>query len=422
MVNPRTLEVRNFDERHGLKLDATLDGFSVLPNGEVCAGTKRGFIRFHPDTVLRKKPPLQAMIIHFRLEGQNLQTNWPSGIELKPKQNIFSITYAAPNYTLPEETRFSYYLQGYDQNWSPPTQNQIATYSNMPPGHYKFCLKVRNKDGIWSTHITTFPIVIQPPFWRTPWFMVLLSGLIAGIIYAAYRLRAWQIRKEERMKAEFNKRLAEVEMAALRSQMNPHFLFNCLNSINRFIQRNEPDAASVYLTKFSRLIRLVLDNSRSNLVTLRDEMEALRLYMELESMRFVDRFKYKILIAPTLDTTAVEVPPMIIQPYVENAIWHGLMHKECKVGEECYLEVRVFIADKALVVEVEDNGIGREAARALKSKSATAHKSHGMTVTAERIQMINQIYQTEASIEIEDLLTPEGKPAGTRVKMTLPME
>jgi LytS/YehU family sensor histidine kinase len=144
--------------------------------------------------------------------------------------------------------------------------------------------------------------------------------------------------------------------------------------------------------------------------------------MELESMRFVDRFKYKILIAPTLDTTAVEVPPMIIQPYVENAIWHGLMHKECKVGEECYLEVRVFIADKALVVEVEDNGIGREAARALKSKSATAHKSHGMTVTAERIQMINQIYQTEASIEIEDLLTPEGKPAGTRVKMTLPME
>ncbi|WP_421800237.1 histidine kinase [Haliscomenobacter sp.] len=427
MVDPRTLEVRNFDERHGLKMDATLDAFSLLPNGVVCSGTKRGFIYFHPDSVLRKIPTLSPIITDFKLEGRTWKEagqigNWQEKIVLKPNQNIFSIAFAAPSYTLPENTYFSYYLENLDKTWSEPVQNKVATFSNLPPGKYKFCLKARNSDGIWSKHITTLDIVIKPPFWRTPWFIALINLAIGGLIYAAYRLRTWQIRKEERMKAEFNKRLAEVEMAALRSQMNPHFLFNCLNSINRFIQRNEPDAASAYLTKFSRLIRLVLDNSRSNLVTLRDELEALRLYMELESMRFVNRFTYHVQVSPAIDPTCLEIPPMIIQPYVENAIWHGLMHKEAKPGEECHLAVRVFQEDNALVVEVEDNGVGRAAARAFKSKSATAQKSHGMEVTAERIQMINQIYQTEASILIEDLVTPEGKAAGTKVRLTLPLE
>ncbi|HOY19705.1 MAG TPA: histidine kinase [Haliscomenobacter sp.] len=427
MVDPRTLEVRNFDERHGLKLDATLDAFSVLPSGEVCSGTKRGFIIFHPDSVLQYGSALKPIITNFRLEGRTWKEagqvgNWREKIVLKPSQNIFSIEYAAPNFTLSEDTRFSYYLEGLDKTWSEPQQNKEVTFTSVPPGTYKFCLKARNKDGIWSKQITTLDIVIKPPFWQTPWFIALINLIIGGLIYGAYRLRTWQIRKEERMKAEFNKRLAEVEMAALRSQMNPHFLFNCLNSINRFIQRNEPDTASAYLTKFSRLIRLVLDNSRSNLVTLRDELEALRLYLELEAMRFVNRFTYHINISPDLDITCLEIPPMIIQPYVENAIWHGLMHKEAKPGEECHLEVRVFPEGNTLVVEVEDNGVGRNMARALKSKSATAQKSHGMAVTAERIQMINQIYQTEASIIIEDLYTPEGKAAGTKVRLTLPLE
>ena len=237
--------------------------------------------------------------------------------------------------------------------------------------------------------------------------------------YGAYRLRVQQIRREEQMKAAFNKKLAEVEIAALRSQMNPHFLFNCLNSINRFIQRNEPDAASGYLTKFSRLIRLVLDNSRSDLVSLRDEMEALRLYIELEAMRFVGRFSYSIDISAELDTSSIEVQPMLVQPYVENAIWHGLMHKE---SDDCQLQVKVFPKDSRLAIVVEDNGIGREMARQLKSKSATLHKSHGMKVTAERIKIINEIYQASATVVIEDLKGAKGEPAGTRVSLFLPLE
>lgn len=423
-VDTRTLAIRNFDERHGLKIDATLDGFSVDSRGAVFAGTKRGFIRFHPDSLPVDRRPPRLALASFKVAGQERMVNgalpdFGAEIRLKPSENFFSIGYVALNFTLPEENTYYYMLEGLDEEWVNAGERREANYTKLPPGSYKFCLKARNKDGIWSSAEKKLSIIVAPPFWRTWWFISLAAALILGVIYGGYRLRTRQIRREEQMKAAFNKKLAEVEMAALRSQMNPHFLFNCLNSINRFIQRNEPDAASAYLTKFSRLIRLVLDNSRSDLVSLRDEMEALRLYVELESMRFVGRFKHKIEIDPGLDTSSIELPPMLVQPYVENAIWHGLMHKE---SGDCQLWVRVFGRNGRLVVEVEDNGIGREMARQLKSKSATLHKSHGMKVTAERISIINEIYEARAEVRIDDLKDAEGKAGGTKVTLSLPLD
>lgn len=423
-MDPQTFSVHNYDERHGLKLDATLDGFWVGRNGELFSGTKRGFIRFHPDSLpVDERPPILALAsfkvggVEYQMEGRNV--NFGDELHLRPSENFFSIQYAALNFTLPKENSYYYMLEGLDEGWVEAGNRRIANYTKVPPGSYRFCLKVRNKDGVWSSAVQTLSIVIAPPFWRTPWFILLLLSSCAGMGYAAYRLRIQQIRREEQMKSAFNKKLAEVEMAALRSQMNPHFLFNCLNSINRFIQRNEPDAASSYLTKFSRLIRLVLDNSRSDQVSLRDELEALRLYIELESMRFVGRFSYALHIAPELDTSSIEVPPMLVQPYVENAIWHGLMHKE---SEDCHLEVRAFPQNGRLSIVVEDNGIGREMAKVLKSKSATLHKSHGMKVTAERIEIINEVYHARATVMIEDLKDEKGNAAGTRVTLFLPLE
>ena len=422
-IDPRTLAIRNYDGRHGLKIDANLDGFSVGLNGELFSGTKRGFIRFHPDSLpTDERPPRLALTafkvggVEYKKEGRHIA--FGDELRLKPSENFFSIQYAALNFTLPEENAYYCKLEGLDKSWIEAGDRRIANYTKVPPGTYRFCLKVKNKDGIWS-QVQSLSIDIAPPFWRRPWFVALLLATFSGMSYGAYRLRIQQIRREEQMKAEFNKKLAEVEMAALRSQMNPHFLFNCLNSINRFIQRNEPDAASGYLTKFSRLIRLVLDNSRSDQVSLRDEMEALRLYIELEAMRFVGRFSYSIDLSPKLDTSSIEVPPMLVQPYVENAIWHGLMHKE---SEDCHLQVKAFPQNGRLAIVVEDNGIGREMARQLKSKSATLHKSHGMKVTAERIEIINQIYQARATVEIEDLKNEQGEAAGTRVSLFLPLE
>ena len=423
-VDPKTLAIRNYDERHGLKIDATLDGFSVGLDGQLFSGTKRGFIRFHPDSLpVDNRPPRLVLTafkvggVDYRKEGRHI--TFGDELRLSPSENFFSVEYAALNFTLPKENTYYYQLEGLDENWIEAGSRRIANYTKVPPGRYRFCLKVKNKDGVWSEEVKSLTIVVAPPFWQAPWFITLLLLAFTGMGYGAYRLRVQQIRREEQMKAAFNKKLAEVEIAALRSQMNPHFLFNCLNSINRFIQRNEPDAASGYLTKFSRLIRLVLDNSRSDLVSLRDEMEALRLYIELEAMRFVGRFSYSIDISAELDTSSIEVQPMLVQPYVENAIWHGLMHKE---SDDCQLQVKVFPKDSRLAIVVEDNGIGREMARQLKSKSATLHKSHGMKVTAERIKIINEIYQASATVVIEDLKGAKGEPAGTRVSLFLPLE
>ena len=222
----------------------------------------------------------------------------------------------------------------------------------------------------------------------------------------------------QQMRANFQKKIIETEMAALRAQMNPHFIFNCLNSINLFILKSEPEIASDYLTKFSRLIRLALDNSRSQLVTLSNEIMAIKLYIEMEDLRFSNKFVYEIIIDDNIDIENTEIPPMLLQPYVENAIWHGLM----QYGGEGKITLHFSYRENQITVIIDDNGIGRSQARRMKSKSATEHKSHGMKVTADRIDMINKIYDTLARVEIIDKTNENGEAFGTTVKIQIPLK
>ena len=220
------------------------------------------------------------------------------------------------------------------------------------------------------------------------------------------------------LETEFEQKLADTEMTALRAQMNPHFIFNCLNSIKLYTLQNDADKASDYLTKFSRLIRLVLENSRSDLVPLQSELEALQLYIELEAMRFKHKVQFRIEVAPDIDQRYLCIPPLLLQPYVENAIWHGLMHKS-EGGT-----VTVVVSqpkDNLLHIEITDDGVGRERAGELKSKSAGKHKSFGMQVTADRIRMINQLYNTQTQARIVDLVDSFGEACGTRVILEIPV-
>ena len=207
-------------------------------------------------------------------------------------------------------------------------------------------------------------------------------------------------------------------MTALRAQMNPHFIFNCLNSIKLYTLDNDADKASDYLTKFSRLIRLVLENSRSERVPLQNELEALQLYIELEAMRFKQKVQFSINVSPEIDQQYLRIPPLLLQPYVENAIWHGLMHKP--EGGTVTVEVSQ-PQDNLLHIEITDDGVGRERAAELKSKSAGKHKSFGMQVTADRIRMINQLYNIQTQARIVDLVDSEGEPCGTRVILEIPV-
>jgi uncharacterized membrane protein YciS (DUF1049 family) len=248
----------------------------------------------------------------------------------------------------------------------------------------------------------------------------LIFSLIAGIFYLNYKrkqkenlLLTNEIKLQE---SEFQSKLAETEMTALRAQMNPHFIFNCLNSIKLFTLQNNADAASNYLTKFSKLIRLVLENSRSEKVTLENELTMLQLYMEMEAMRFNEKLQFKINIDEEIDAHFIQIPPLLLQPYIENAIWHGLMHKE--EGGTVLLDLTMK-NDNMLQVTITDDGIGRTAAAALKSKSATKNKSFGLKMTSERIELINQLYKSETQVRIEDLVDDKGEAAGTKVVINI---
>jgi anti-sigma regulatory factor (Ser/Thr protein kinase) len=256
---------------------------------------------------------------------------------------------------------------------------------------------------------------------------ILIAGIIVLLLIAAIIFRNITLRRRnEKMrlqhelkvqKLESEKQLSELEMQALRAQMNPHFIFNSLNAINRFILQKNSAQASEYLTKFSRLMRLILQNSQASLISLESELEALELYLSLEVLRFDYHFSYKVLIADDVDASELKVPPLIIQPYVENAIWHGLMHKE----EKGQLDIEVSQEDNFLCVKVIDNGIGRKKAAEVASKSATRHKSMGLKITADRIAMMRHENSNESVIKINDLVDPDGSAAGTEVIIKIPI-
>lgn len=246
--------------------------------------------------------------------------------------------------------------------------------------------------------------------------LITIASLCANKIV---RARAEQEKqKTQMMLMETEQKMTEVEMQALRAQMNPHFIFNCLNSINRYIVKSDQATASLYLTRFARLIRLILDNSNSKNVILSHELEALKLYIEMEALRFDKKFDYSIDVDKTVNPDNVEVPPLIIQPYVENAIWHGLLHKEMP---GCLCISVSMPEENMLECIIEDNGVGRQKAKDLKSKSATTRKSLGMKLTEDRLTLLNRYAELNATIDIIDLSNGNGEATGTKVILKIPV-
>ncbi len=216
--------------------------------------------------------------------------------------------------------------------------------------------------------------------------------------------------QERKLKADFDRQIAEVKLEALRSQMNPHFVFNSMNSINHYILSNDAESASLYLTKFSRLIRLFLDDSRNAAIALNTEIMMLKLYLEIESIRFEQPFDFEIVAEPELSRNNFCIPTMVIQPFIENAIWHGLFHKE----EKGNLLINFFgklTESDYIFCEITDNGVGRETSRRINNQNNDHNVSHGLTLTHERLKL----YENDNTLEIKDLYNDEGEPAGTKV-------
>ncbi|HUR65757.1 MAG TPA: histidine kinase [Chitinophagaceae bacterium] len=253
----------------------------------------------------------------------------------------------------------------------------------------------------------------------------LLGGLFLFLLLGVFAFRNLSLkRKYERLataktQAEFQQKLASLEMQALRAQMNPHFIFNCLSSINRFIFKNDNKVASDYLTRFSRLIRMVLIHSQKKLISLEDELEMMRIYLDLERLRFRDAFDYSITTTNIADVGTVFIPPLLLQPFCENAVWHGLMHKENKGHLKVILNETEKAGEKTLLCIIEDDGVGRKKAADMKSKSAGREKSMGLKITTERLALLNRDNNLHTFYQIEDILDDNNEVAGTRVQLKI---
>lgn len=318
------------------------------------------------------------------------------------------------NFTHPNENGY-YFRLNQDSVWLQLNEGNV-NLAKLAPGDYILQVTGSNDSGVMNPTGDTLYISILPPYYQTWWFRLLLIAGVVLIVFIIQRNRIKRIRHEEKLKTEFNKQLAQAETKALRAQMNPHFIFNSLNSINSFVIDQKHEMASDYLIKFSKLIRLILDNSRSETISLEKELETLRLYVLLESARFDNKFICVFHIFEDVNINSIMIPPMLLQPFVENAIWHGLMQKDgegtitidIKKTEEEYLNISII-----------DDGIGRARAAELKSKLAT-HKSHGLKVTSQRIDMINKLNSTGAQVNIFDLKDDQGNATGTKVEVIIP--
>jgi tetratricopeptide (TPR) repeat protein len=241
--------------------------------------------------------------------------------------------------------------------------------------------------------------------------LILLTILISLLLYRGSRLKA------RRRISEMNQKISEITQANLRQQMNPHFIFNTLNSIQYYMYQHDKLATNNYLTKFSSLMRKVLENSQHTSIPLNDELDALTLYLELERIRFKDKFDFKINVDEEIDVLLFKVPTMLIQPYVENSICHGLIPAE----RNGFIEIDLKLEKDYISCSIEDNGIGREASQKRKAKSENNHNSLGTQIVSSRLDLVNALYGTSLKIIYTDLKNDKGEPEGTRVEIHIPI-
>lgn len=393
-------------------------------DGTLYFGGANGFNYFDPMQLKAHSYVAPIVITQFKLFDMLVKgANELKEIVLKYNQNYFSFEFSSLSYYNPSKNQYAYKLEGVDKDWIYSGSRRYVSYTNIDPGTYTFRVKGTNNDGVWNEKGTSISIKIHPPWWKTWLFKIAATLFLVASFYGLIRWRMQQKFKrrlqqseKEKQVAELQQQKTELEMQALRAQMNPHFIFNSLNSINRFILQNNRQEASEYLTKFSRLTRLILQNSQSALISLESELEALRLYLELEALRFDHHFDYEINVDNDLDISVIKVPPLIIQPYAENAIWHGLMHKQ----EKGHLAITIFEQEGLLCFKITDDGVGRKKAVELKSKSASLHKSMGMRITVDRLAMLKSNPPNKAPVVITDLVLPDGSPGGTEVLLRIP--
>ncbi len=385
-------------------------------NGVLYFGGMGGIAFFNPAALKANRFSPQPVITSVMVNdiSRPVSAQNPEALQLRYNENFLSLQFAVTNFSNEKNNRFSYRLKGLSDTWSPLSTTDIAGFTSLPPGNYIFELKSVNSDGHVSAESTTLNITILSPWWQTWWFIAGVCLLLASLLTWLIRRRILAIKREVELKHQ----IAEAEMMAMRAQMNPHFVFNSLNSIREMILSHENEVASHFLGKFAGLIRITLDQSERSFTSLRQTISHLTRYMEIEQIRNGE-FTSRILADDELDLDEVLLPSMLIQPFVENALWHGTTSTRKNININID-----FKKDKGrLLCIVEDDGIGIRQSLKNKTTGSPTHHSLGLENVSNRIRLLNEKYQLESSIRINDkseMTSYSG--TGTVVQLFLPLQ
>lgn len=397
--------IKRLTVKHGLPSNQVND--VLLLGEELWVATDKGIARFKESLANAPVPP--PMLERFVVNNQPL--HFYDNLELSHDQNNVTVQFFALHFRSCGDIPYRYRLLGADTNFV-YTHTREVNFANLAPGDYRFEVQAQDEDGFWSQS-ATWPFKINSPWWATWWFRILSATAFMGFAYIFYRSRLVAIQKEL---AEREK-IRDLEAAALRAQMNPHFIFNCLQAIQSFIAQNNSETAAGYLARFAKLVRLALHGSVDGQHSLAEEIEMLENYLFLEQMRFQGKFEFKVGIENGFNPNEISIPPLLVQPFVENAVLHGLQGLENKG----FVEVLFARKGDLLEVTVTDNGKGMASKEGQKNQTSL-HKSVGMMLTQKRLDILtNQDKIGQQSLSHETILDPAGIPLGTRIHLIIPI-
>ncbi|MEX0967506.1 MAG: two-component regulator propeller domain-containing protein [Bacteroidia bacterium] len=421
---------KNFDHSDDLQSNEFNQGaYLKADDGRMYFGGINGLNAFYPDRIKMNAYVPEIGVAMFRQLAIPLpyeqKLRQYEEMVLDYKSNFISFEFTAFNYINPGKNEFAYKLEGLNDQWIYSGTHRFVSFTNLDPGEYMLHVRASNNDGVWNAAGKKIPFTIASPFWLAWWFLPLVLvlsfvflGYVFYLVLRNFRQRSRSQVMESKLKAAWAEgESVKARLASLRAQMNPHFIFNSLTSIQHYIANNDPEAARNYLTKFSSLMRKILNNSNQDYITLEEELETLKLYVELEALRFEDKFEYLVEMDPEIDPENMEVPALLLQPYVENAIKHGLINREGRG----YLKVILKKENEWIRCIIEDNGIGREKAQMIKASKQLQYKSLGMQMTQNRLEILHELGDKHV-FKITDLKDDKGNPAGTRVEILIPLE
>ncbi|MCW3078465.1 MAG: signal transduction histidine kinase, LytS [Bacteroidetes bacterium] len=411
------IEINAFGKLQGfMGVECNSNGIWEDSDGTLWFGTISGLVKHEPFNLKKNTVPNSTVIQNIQLFSED--TILKNNSELPSKFNTITFYYKGICLTSPENVVYVKKLEGLEKEWSSPSAEDYSKYANLAPGKYTFKVKSRNNEGLWDDHETTFSFRILAPFYTKWWFILLVSIGVITLGYVIIMIRIRNIKRKQKQEFDRKVEMSRIELKALRSQMNPHFIFNSLNSIQHYIFNSKTDEAIKYLSKFARLVRIILNNSNKPTVTVGEDLEALKLYLELEQMRFEEKFDYEIIIDASVDANYDIMPPLLTQPYVENAILHGLNPKPTK-GK---LTIAFTSKNNFLICTITDNGIGREKAAEIKrTMPGNKHKSLGMQITEDRLKILNEVNNSRLSVTITDLKDSDNNSEGTKVELYIPL-